>query len=114
MILKRALFARISLGLVVFAAQAHAQVAGQADLRQWKIVFDSYRDGDQEIYVMNPDGSNQQRLTNRKGNDRHPTVVARSQEDCVRLRPGPEHDDIRHGSGWLQCHATHEIRWQAR
>ena len=60
------------LGVVVMVPLVRTQKAGQADPRQWKIVFDSYRNGDQEIYVMNPDGSNQQRLTNRKGNDRHP------------------------------------------
>src|SRR5688572_3557367 len=31
---------------------------------QEKIVFDSNRDGNDEIYVMNADGSNQVRLTN--------------------------------------------------
>ncbi len=30
--------------------------------RNGKIAFTSYRDGNQEIYVMNPDGSNQTRL----------------------------------------------------
>jgi len=32
-----------------------------------KIAFESYRDGDFEIYVMNADGSNQTRLTNNGG-----------------------------------------------
>ena len=32
-----------------------------------KIAFDSYRDGNIEIYVMNADGSNQTRLTNNPG-----------------------------------------------
>jgi Tol biopolymer transport system component len=52
---------------------AATESAGQPDWRQSKIVFDSARDGDQEIYVMNPDGSNQQRLTNNKADDRHPS-----------------------------------------
>ena len=34
-----------------------------------KIVFTSERDGNQEIYVMDADGSNQQRLTNNLNND---------------------------------------------
>ena len=63
MISKRALFASISLGLAVFAVQAHVQVAGQADPRQRKIVFDSRREGHREIYVMDPNGSNEQQLT---------------------------------------------------
>lgn len=40
-----------------------AQEARQGDPRQWKIVFDSPRDGNREIYVMDSDGSHQQRLT---------------------------------------------------
>jgi len=69
---RRATAIFLIIGLVVIAPPVRTQKAGQAELRHWKIVFDSYRDGDQEIYVMNPDGSNQQRLTNRKGPDRHP------------------------------------------
>jgi Tol biopolymer transport system component/PKD repeat protein len=37
-----------------------------------KIAFDSFRDGNGEIYVMNSDGSNQQRLTNNPGLDAIP------------------------------------------
>ena len=38
-----------------------------------RIVFTSTRDGDAEIYVMNPDGTNQTRLTTSPGDDDHPT-----------------------------------------
>lgn len=38
-----------------------------------KIVFSSNRDGNDEIYVMNPDGSVQTRLTNDAGSDQHPS-----------------------------------------
>lgn len=70
-------FLLIAGGLVVLLerdldSRVPTESAAQADWRQSKIVFDSERDGDQEIYVMNPDGSNQQRLTHRKGPDRHP------------------------------------------
>jgi|SRR5215216_61747 hypothetical protein len=34
-----------------------------------KIVFDSFRDGNLEIYIMNADGSDPQRLTNNPGSD---------------------------------------------
>ena len=34
-----------------------------------KIVFTSARDGNREIYIMNPDGSEQVRLTDHPGND---------------------------------------------
>jgi Tol biopolymer transport system component len=37
-----------------------------------QIAFVSNRDGNDEIYVMNPDGSNQRRLTNTPGEDWHP------------------------------------------
>jgi Tol biopolymer transport system component len=38
-----------------------------------KIAFTSNRDGNREIYVMNPDGTNQTRLTNNNIIDDHPT-----------------------------------------
>ena len=37
-----------------------------------KIVFASWRDGNEEIYIMNVDGSNQRRLTNNPTNDNDP------------------------------------------
>jgi TolB protein len=39
-----------------------------------QIVFDTDRDGNAEIYVMNPDGSGLQRLTNHPGRDAEPYV----------------------------------------
>jgi len=44
----------------------------EEDWRQGRIVFDSERDGNFEIYVMNADGSNQQRLTNWERGDQWP------------------------------------------
>ena len=41
-----------------------------------KIAFSSNRDGNDEIYVMNPDGSGQTRLTNDAGSDLHPSFTA--------------------------------------
>lgn len=38
-----------------------------------KIAFVSDRDGNNEIYIMNPDGSNAVNLTNHPANDRHPS-----------------------------------------
>jgi len=44
----------------------------EEDWRQGRIVFDSERDGNFEIYVMNADGSNQQNLTNYSRDDQFP------------------------------------------
>jgi len=38
-----------------------------------KIAFRSYRDGNDEIYVMNADGSNQTNITNNPGGDYSPS-----------------------------------------
>jgi TolB protein len=40
-----------------------------------KIAFVSHRDGDEEIYVMNADGSNQTRLTNNPAQDGEPSWI---------------------------------------
>ena len=37
-----------------------------------KIAFESYRDGNNDIYIMNRDGSNLTRLTNNSGIDQMP------------------------------------------
>ena len=41
--------------------------------KQSKIAFQSYRDGNFEIYIMNADGSNQTRLTNNPAFDQYPS-----------------------------------------
>jgi len=52
-------------GIALFVA---AQQAGQVELRQRKIAFDSTgEDGYAQVYVMEPDGSNLQRLTDITG-----------------------------------------------
>ena len=57
------------LGLFVLAPviPVSAQVPGTE-----KIVFVSNRDGNSEIYIMNPDGSGQTNLTHHRGNDHSP------------------------------------------
>jgi len=60
----------VVLTLVSFAFLSHfihAQMSGKTNKLEWKIVFDSARDGHGDIYVMDPDGSNQHRLTFTKG-----------------------------------------------
>lgn len=51
---------------------AHAAFPGT----NGKIVFSSARDGNEEIYTMNPDGSNVTRLTNNSANDQYPSWSA--------------------------------------
>ena len=41
-----------------------------------KIVFRSMRDGNHEIYTMNPDGSDQKNLTQHRANDIRSCLVA--------------------------------------
>jgi TolB protein len=53
------------LGLASIAEPARAAFPGG----NGKIVFDSFRDGNEEIYVMNKDGSNQINLTNNPATD---------------------------------------------
>ncbi len=58
-----------------------------------RIVFTSVRDGDMEIYSMNGDGSDVQRLTNRPGPDGGPFFSADGSKIVFRGReiaPGPE------------------------
>ncbi len=56
-------FLILLVSLVVVALLGCSQEVRQVDHRGWQIIFESERDGHREIYVMDPDGSNQQRLT---------------------------------------------------
>jgi len=55
--------------LLLFVSSVHAAPRLRAN---GKIAFSSDRDGNREIYVMNPDGTNQVRLTNYAGLDDNP------------------------------------------
>lgn len=57
----------VSLLLVLIATTGTAQAAFSGT--NGKIAFQSNRDGNFEIYVMNADGSNQTRLTNNSASD---------------------------------------------
>lgn len=63
----------LMIGTLAIGSIAWAQEPRQTATRHQKIVFDSDRDGNSEIYSMEPDGSNQQRLTHDKGYDWTPT-----------------------------------------
>ena len=56
----------ILLIVLVVAVLLGPQVSKQAHGQQWKIAFESRRDGNLDIYLVNPDGSNLQRLTKGK------------------------------------------------
>src|SRR5688572_15258845 len=62
------LFCIIALSILIapLTVLSHASA-----LRNGKIAFTSDRDGNREIYVMNPDGTNQVRITNSPGVDDH-------------------------------------------
>jgi len=63
-----------------------------------RIVFTSVRDGDMEIYSMNADGSDVQRLTTRQGPDGGPFFSADGSKIVFRGREipdGPEYDDYK-------------------
>ena len=58
--------------LAVLAALALATACGGGEPAAGKIAFMSNRDGNDEIYVMNADGSGQTRLTNNPADDFYP------------------------------------------
>lgn len=65
------------LGLVALCAstaQAAPSKVAPRDASTGRIVFTSNRDGNNEIYIMDGDGANLQRLTNLPGNDHSPCL----------------------------------------
>src|SRR4029453_9688246 len=60
----------VTLALATLTARSEAAFPGEPG----KISFDSTRDGNTEIYVMNADGSGQTRLTNELAIDRDAAV----------------------------------------
>ena len=67
----KSLAAIVLLSAVGFGQPSY-QVDSQAIADNGKIVLASNRDGNYEIYTMNPDGSDQQRLTNNDAMDLYP------------------------------------------
>lgn len=56
----------------IATATSNVSVEGEPIVSQGKIAFVSYRDGNHEIYTINPDGSNLMRLTNNLARDISP------------------------------------------
>ena len=70
-----------------------------------RIAFSAWRDGDGEIYVMNPDGTNIIQLTDSDADEDCPELVAGWSKDCIyslkpeiHIRSGQR--DLRDGRGW--------------
>jgi len=59
------------LGSVVLLINVRAQEPQQA-----QIAFQSDRDGNYEIYIMDADGKNPRNITNNPADDRYPSVVS--------------------------------------
>ena len=57
-----------------------------------KIIFSSNRDGNYEIYMMNPDGSQQERLTNHRARDLYPVISPTGEEILFVSDRGGERD----------------------
>lgn len=81
-----------------------------------KIAFTSMRDGNQEIYVMNADGSDQRNLTNDEAHDRNPAWSPDGSKIAFsRLEPSKSDDILTmnsDGSGVTQLTNNHvDDRW---
>lgn len=70
-IAKRVFHSLLLIGFVVGSRHVPVNVTVHANPARWKIVFDSERDAKREIYVMDADGSNVQRLTFTTGDNKH-------------------------------------------
>jgi Tol biopolymer transport system component len=67
------LAAAVAAGVLVTSPGDARAACSSACTANGKIAFTSNRDGNQEIYVMNPDGSGQTRLTNNPASDSSPS-----------------------------------------
>ena len=77
-------FSCLSLGLLC--------AASAKPLTTEKIIFSSNRDGNYEIYMMNPDGSQQERLTNHRARDLYPVISPTGEEILFVSDRGGERD----------------------
>lgn len=68
----------------------YSQHVEEAVAEAVKIVFMSYRDGNSEIFIMNADGSNVQRITNTAGIHEFSVQWLTSQAQQAQEQPFPE------------------------
>ncbi len=69
-----------------------AVIAPEAIVPWSKLVFQSYRDDNWEIYLADGDGSNQTRLTNRNSSDLHPQLNRGSTRIVSASRPAGKYE----------------------
>ena len=75
LLLAAAILLIVLLGLFhVGATASGAAPRFETNVTPQKIAFVSHRDGNSEIYLMNPDGTNQTRLTNNPDEDTEPSI----------------------------------------
>jgi Tol biopolymer transport system component len=79
---------------------------------QEKVAFESERDGNAEIYIMNADGSNQTRMTFNPAADRKPAFSpGGSKIAFVSARDGNSEIYIMHADGSFQTNLTKNAAW---
>ena len=89
----------VTLGLTPLMIEVEAQA---------QIAFMSDRDGNWQIYVMDINGRNQQRLTSNAHNDLSPSWSPDGERIAFEsLRHGPD-GNLRDGRRWKQSSKTHQ------
>ncbi|MBI1929652.1 PD40 domain-containing protein [Candidatus Poribacteria bacterium] len=101
---------RLCLGLLPLLMSLILTSAGQAQLANTKIAFTSTRDGNEELYMMNSDGTNPIRLTNNSANDHIPSWSPDGTKIAfASFRDDPSHAEIyvMNADGTGQTRLTH-------
>jgi hypothetical protein len=73
-----------------------------------RIAFQSIRDGNYEIYVMNPDGSEQINLTNHPANDVRPSISPNGKKILFNSFRDRQLGDLRDERGWFRANQPDE------
>ena len=79
-----------------------------------KIAFESNRDGNSEIYTMNPDGSNVTRLTNNPGADRDPAWSRDGTKIAFTRGSGIPHIWVMDADGTNPTQVTNTSSWDSQ
>lgn len=89
-------FGLVILALVVFALVVSERAGAAFSGANGRIAFQSNRDGNSEIYAMNPDGANPTRLTNNVAWEGEPTVSPDGKRIAfvTDRHGGPDHEEL--------------------